>query len=195
MADGEGLVNWKGLVIGLLSGLIGIPGLMLAGFLLIPFIIPSKPASEVSVPAVEAPAVKPAGKAKVNPKAPLTVYGPSAPARLKLPADVRPTEHVIAATQVRGSDRPQTITTTVDEQTGESRSFVKQDEYPWFAYEPRGEARLSVGYKLERGRAKEVVRLGASWDAIRIRAFTAGITGSVDSDGSSFAGLSVAYRW
>lgn len=184
-------------VFGWLFGvLIGVPGLMLAGFFLIPLIIPSRPASEVSAPAIEAPAAKPAGKAKVTPKMPVTVYGPSAPARLKLPADVKPTEHVIAATQVRASDRPQTITTTIDTDTGESRSFTKLDPYPWFAWEPRGEARLAIGYKHNReGRVDQVVRLQASWDAVRVKAFTAGVTGSIDSDGDAFVGVGIAYRW
>lgn len=159
--------------------------------------IQGKQDSPVSVPATPALEVKNAPTARVAVKAPVKVYTGDTKAKLKLPPDAlaNPSEHVIAATRVHGSDRPQTVTTTINTETGESRSFTKQDPYPWFAIETRGEVRLAVGYKLKDGRAEQVVRLGAGYDVIRVKALTAGIVGSVDSDGDAFVGVGVAYRF
>ena len=173
-------------------------GTAVAVWALIVFLAPDKPASEVSVPATVAPEVKRAPTARKVVKAPVKVYAGDTKAKLKLPADViaAPQEDVIASTQVRGSERPQTITTTINTETGESRSFVKSDPYPWFALEPRGEARLSVGYRYDgSGLLKQVVRLSATQDLIRVKALTLGATGTVDSDGRVFAGVGVAYKW
>ena len=150
----------------------------------------------VSVPAVAAPEVKRAPTVRVAvPSA--RVYAPATKADLKLPADAlaNPNEHVTAAVRVPGSDRPSTVTTTINTETGETRSFVKADPLPWFALEPRGEVRLSLGYKHRNGRFEQVVRLGVGYDIVRIKALTAGVVGTVDSDGSSFVGIGVAYRF
>lgn len=182
-----------------LLGAIGLGGvLVLAGwiaFVGLTAILKKDEQVGVHVEAQPAPEVKKARKRKVTIKAPVSVYQGGA-ARLKLPkeAQTKSTE-VIAATQVKASDRPQTITTTIDTETGESRTFTRLDPYPWFAIEKRGEARLSLGAKIRDGRVEQVVRMGVSYDVLRVKAFTAGVTGTMDSDGDAFVGIGVAYRW
>lgn len=177
------------------AGTLVLIGLLLWGII---SFMPKGP-STVSVPATEAPEVKNAPTTTVMPKKPLKVFTAPAKAKLKLPDEVvrNPDQQVIAATQVKGSDRPQTITTTINTATGESQSFVKQDPLPWFAVETHGEARISYGYKISRGDSlpKPVVRLGVGYDVVRIKALTAGITSTVDSDGAAFVGVGAAYRW
>ena len=178
----------------------GVGALVVVGALiwLLIWTIEARRPVEVSVPATPAPELKRAPTARVAIKAPVKVYTGSTKAKLKLPADAQANqfENVLAATTVKGNDRPQTVTTTINTETGESRSFVKQDPLPWFAIETRGEARLALGYRYDgSGLPKQIVRLGINYDAIRVKALTAGITGTVDSDGRTFIGIGVAYRW
>ena len=152
--------------------------------------------SPESVPAVVAPEVKQAPTVRVK-TPPVKAYAGKAKVDLKLPAAVQaaPDTHVVAATQVPSSQRPQTITTTLDAQTGEFQTYVKTDPYPWFAIETRGEVRLAGGYKIDGSTVKPVLRLGVGYDVVRIKAFTAGVVGTVDSDGDAFLGVGVAYRF
>ena len=100
------------------------------------------------------------------------------------------------ASRVPSSPRPQTVTTVIDTATGESQSFVKVDPYPWFAIEARGMAQLAVGYRFDRdGLPRQIVRLGAGYDLVRVKALTIGAVGTVDSDGQTFIGAAVTYRW
>lgn len=176
--------------------------LAIAGFffvtLAMPLLWPSKP-SEVSVPATPAPEVKSAPTKRVELKRPVKVFTDKAKFNLKLPDAVvkNPDAHVIAATQVKGSDRPQTITTTIDEKTGESQTFVKSDPYPWLAFENRGEVRMSYGYRYS-GLGQPVKRVGRlqfTYDAVRVKALTFGPTAQIDTDGQAYVGVGVAYRW
>lgn len=150
----------------------------------------------VSIPAVVAPETRKAPTARVKVPS-VKVYAGETKAKLKLPGEVQSNaaEHVVAATKVPGNDRPQTVTTTLNANTGEFQSFVKQDPYPWFAVETRGEVRLSGGYKLDGVTAKPIVRLGVGYDVVRIKALTAGVHATVDSDGDTFVGIGFAYRF
>jgi hypothetical protein len=179
---------------GTTTGILVLIGVLIWGIITA---IQLKQPSPVSVPATPAPELKRAPTKLVTPKKPIKVFTGETSAKLKLPADViaNPAENVIAATQVRGSDRPQTVTTTLNTDTGESRSFVKQDPLPWLAIETHGEVRLSYGYKYNRGVVDRVTRLGIGYDVLRVKALTAGVTGTVDSDGVVFAGVGVAYRF
>jgi hypothetical protein len=152
---------------------------------------------EVSVPATPAAEVKRAPVKRVPVKVPVKVYGGDTKARLKLPADVvkAPEKQVIAATKVDRSERPQTVTTVINTETGESSSYTRLDPYPWFALDTRGEARLALGVKTRNGRIEQVVRMGITYDVVRVKALTAGVVGTIDSDGEAFAGIGIAYRW
>lgn len=116
---------------------------------------------------------------------------------LKLPADVQtnPNAAVIAAATIRPDPRPQTVTTVLDTTTGEARSYVKVDPYPWFAIEARGQASLAYGYKLKDALPAPVLRASVGYDVVRIKALTVGVTASADSDGDAFAGVGITYRW
>lgn len=176
------------------AGLLTLAGLLLWGLIAT---LDRKQVSEVAVEAGPAPEVAHAPRVGVQVKQPVKVYTGDAKAELKLPPEVQanPNEYTLSATQVRGNDRPQTVITTINTDTGESRSFTKVDPYPWFAIETRGEARLSMGYKLRGTLAEPVVRLGVGYDVVRIKALTAGVNGTVDSDGDTFLGVGISYRW
>ena len=189
-----------------IAGLSATALMVTGGFFLVttimPTLFPSKP-SEVSVPAMPAPEIKRAPTKAVTIKQPLKVFAGDTKFKLKLPAAVQKNEaeHVLAATQVKGSDRPQTITTVVNEETGQSQTFVKTDPYPWLAFENRAEVRMAYGYRYDfRGglgvqAGKQVGRLSFTYDALRVKALTAGVVAQVDTDGQAFVGVGVGYRW
>lgn len=180
------------------AALLGIGGFLFVT-LAMPLLFPGKGPSEVSVPAVAAPDVKRAPTELVNIRKPVKVFTTKTKTKLKLPDAVvkNPEAHVLSATQVPGSLRPQTITTVLDEKTGESRSFVKADPYPWLAIENRGEVRMAYGYRYSGlGQpVKAVGRLSFAYDALRVKALTIGPSGTVDTDGQAFIGVGVSYKW
>ncbi len=158
-----------------------------------------RPVGSVSVPATVAPAVKGAPRVKATVKAPVeTIQGP-AKANLKLPDAVQkdPNEQVIAASQVKADLHPQTISTVVNTETGETQTFVKTDPYPWLAYEPRGSVGLYYGKKYDHvmHQSTTVGRLQADYEIVRVKAFKLGVTGSVDSDSTAFVGVGIKYQW
>ena len=111
---------------------------------------------------------------------------------------------MFSATQVPGgSERPMTVTTVIDEKTGESSSYVKADPYPWLAFNQRSEVRVAYGYRHDFTRGalgeptavKRVGRLMYSHDFLQFKALNVGATVHVDTDGRAFAGVGMAYRW
>lgn len=158
-----------------------------------------RPVGSVSVPAVEAPAVRRVPTAAVTIKAPVKAYQGGSKANLKLPAAViaDKDEQVIAASQVKADLHPQTISTVVDTETGKVETFTKTDPYPWLAYEPRGSIGLAYGKKYNHlGHDSTTVgRLQVDYELVRLKAFKIGLTGSVDSDSTAFAGVGIKYQW
>lgn len=149
-----------------------------------------------SVEATPAPELKGTESAPVVIKAPVKTY--AAKKKLNLPASVQADEkqQVIAASRVAGNDRPSTVTTVINSDTGAVTSYTKQEPFPWFAIEARGEARVAYGMKIDSlGRTQPVARLAVSYDVLRVKAITGGVVGMVDSDGSAFVGVGLAYRW
>lgn len=176
--------------------LIGLGVMWLAGTVLDRFGL--NQADTVSHPLDRSKLLKGQPTAKVQIKAPVTVYQGRSKELLQLPPQVQVDAHeqVLTANTVPADLRPQTVTTTINTDTGAVQTFVKTDPYPWLAYEPRGEARLMYGYRYDnRMGAKQVTRLAVHQDLLRIKALTAGVGAHIDSDGSAFVGVGVAYKW
>ena len=179
---------------------VAIAALIYAGFVGYDLFSKPKPVGSESVEVTApAPAVKRAPKVKVAIKAPVTTYQGESKANLKLPADVQADEHkqVIAAQQTPANLRPTTQTTVIDTDTGEVKTYVKTDPYPWIAYEPRGSIGLAYGYKYNHvlHNSASVARLEVGYDVVRIKALTVGVRATVDSDSTAFAGVGVKYQW
>lgn len=123
------------------------------------------PGQEVAVPAKVAEAVKGEAKRQVA-ILPGTVhaYMPAAKANLKLPADVAmdDAQQVIAAHTVDPDEHPQTVTTVIDTDTGESKTYVKLEPLPVFAWNFHGDAGAYVGVKNGDRAARLEVRQGVA---------------------------------
>lgn len=146
-----------------------------------------------STPAIKAPQVAAIPHQDITPPH-VSVYAPAAKKKLDLPPEVQadPKQHVIEATVVASDDHPQTITTVIDDQTGEVQTFVRREPLPWLAAEQRGELRLDVGIKNALAR---VGRITLREDLLQVKALHAGLNASIDTDGQYFAGGGVGYRW
>lgn len=153
-----------------------------------------KPAPvEQWTPAKPAPQLQATPKTTIAPPK-VAVFVPAAKGKLDLPPEVQadPKQHVINATVVASDDHPQTITTVIDDQTGEVQTFVRREPLPWLAAEQRGELRFDVGIK--QGLAR-VGRLSVREDLLQVKALHAGLNASIDTDLQFFVGGGVGYRW
>ncbi len=124
---------------------------------------------------------------------------PAAKAKLKLPEPViqNDDQQVTSAAVVAPSERKTTVTSVIDTKTGETTVFTKPEPYPWLAVESRGEARLDYGYKITRGEPvpRPVSRLSVTHNFIQVKALHVGVNAALDSDGSTFIGIGLSYRW
>lgn len=142
--------------------------------------------------ATTAPEVRQVEKVAITPPV-VKAYAPKAKARLKLPAAVQvaPSIYALTASQVKADDRPHTIITTLDEDTGEVETYDRPDPLPWLAPETRGE--LGISYGLRDGHP--MGRLSVRQNLLQIKSLRLGSQASIDQDGQWFAGVGVWYRW
>jgi len=178
----------------LLKSALAIVCLVLAGWLVwLHYFKPVERAGEVKE-AKAAPEVAAVPKTDIAPPK-VKVYAGGAPVKLKLslPQSVvdNAGQHVIASSKIAASEHPHTVTTVIDEKTGESQTFVRTDPLPWVAYSSKGAAGIYYGIKS----GKQVARLQVRQDVLQVKALRAGVMASVDSDGQTFAGVGLEYRW
>lgn len=156
------------------------------------------PNQTVAIPIADAPILKKVKKVK-RPVKVVETYTDEAKADLKLPPAViaNPAEHVIDATRVTASDHPQTVTSTLNTDTGKVETYIKEEPLPWIAFNQRGQARIDTGYKLNRitGVPQRATRITVMHDFMQTKAVNFGVQASIDSDGSAFAGVGIGYRW
>lgn len=159
---------------------------------------PKPPVGETK-PAEIAKEAKKAKTAAVTPKR-LSVYPQYLKADLTLPAGSlgNINEYVVSTSRVSADDHPHTITTTVDIETGEVKTFDRRDPLPWLAVRPSGA--VGIYYGLKNG--EQAARLQARQNLLQVKAVHIGGLVSVDQsignmDGQTdwFAGVGAEYRW
>lgn len=144
-------------------------------------------------PAQASPQVAPVPKQTIHPSK-VRAYAPAAKAKLKLPDSMLndPSVYVLDSSLLPSDTHPQTVTTVIDEQTGEVQTVVRREPLPWLAAEHRGELRLDAGIKNGLSR---VGRISLREDLLQVKALHAGINASVDTDGQFFVGAGVGWKW
>lgn len=157
-------------------------------------------AVRVAVPVTRvAPALKNVAKVRVTQALPVQVYAPSAKAELKLPLELiaSPTSQVLDAIPVSASERPQTVTTVINTDTGETSTYVKQEPFPIIDVESRGSLSFDYGYKLGGITATPVPvgRVNGRYDFLQIKGIHLGVSASAYTDGEMFIGAGLNYRW
>lgn len=123
----------------------------------------------------------------------VTVYKPEAKKKLNLPASIQgnPAQHVVASSRINANLNPQTVTTVIDDKTGETITLVTREPLPWLAAEQTGEARIDYGWK----GGRNITRLSLTEDMFQIKALHAGLQASLDSDGQYFVGAGIGWKW
>lgn len=148
----------------------------------------------VSIPVVASPskAVKDAGRETVT--MPVKVYKAESKNRLNLPKS--PSEHLAASSTVKPDDHPHTLSTVIDDKTGEVTTYDTRDPLPWVAVNDHGEAGIGYGYKFSPGHGfGPMARLTVRQNLLDVKAARLSLQGTLDQDGSAFAGVFVTARW
>lgn len=155
-----------------------------------------EPISTVATPAA---VVAHEAKTDVVPSAPIKVFKRSAVIKKKvmLPQAVvdNPKEQVLAASTVESSLHPQTITTLLNTDTGETTTYIKQEPLPWIAMNTHGELSSYIGVK----NSIPTVRIQAKQNLIDVKSVHINAVGSVDqsTNGNTdfFVGVGATYTW
>ena len=105
------------------------------------------------------------------------------------------TKSVVAATDLPKSKHERTVTTVIDETTGEATNYVQEKPLPLFAKESTGSAGLYLGFK----NLEPAVRAEVRQDLFAIKALTLGVTASADVTQSgntdTFIGIGGRFEW
>lgn len=144
-------------------------------------------------PAQASPQVAAIPKQEIKPPS-VKVYAPQAKQKLNLPEEIQtdPNLYVLQSTRLPNDTHPATVTTLINQQTGEVQTYVRREPLPWFAFEHTGEARIDVGVKSVAG---TVCRLTVREDLLQVKALHAGLNASLDTDGQIFVGVGVGIKW
>jgi hypothetical protein len=165
---------------------------LLAYFLWQHFAPPPAPVGQW-VEATSSKELKVVPKVSIQPKA-LKVYAPSAKQKLNLPAALQQDDnsYVIASSTLAHDYHPQTVSSVINSETGEVTTITRREDYPWFAPEQTGEARVDYGIK---NGGVRVGRLTVREDVLQIKAVHLGATATLDSDRDYFVGVGLGVRW
>lgn len=105
------------------------------------------------------------------------------------------TKSVVAATDLPKSKHERTVTTVIDEITGEATNYVQEKPLPLFAKASTGSAGLYLGFK----NLEPAVRAEVRQDLFAIKALTLGVTASADVTQSgntdTFIGIGGRFEW
>jgi hypothetical protein len=132
-------------------------------------------------------------KVEIKP-AKLKVYAKPAKAKLKLPDAIQQDEslYVLSSSTVKPSLRPQTVTTVVNEATGESTTITRREAYPLLAFENTNRVSLNYGVN---ARLDRVGWITYEKTFAQVKGWHAGITATAVSDRSGLVGGTLRYEW
>ncbi len=153
----------------------------------------------VSVPVIATPSkpVEHVGTETIQ--TPLKVYKAESKKRLNLPKSLQEdsSKHVAASSTIKPDFHPHTISTVIDDKTGEVTTYDTREPLPWIAVDNHGEA--GVAYGIRDGQA--TVRLEVRQNLLDVKAVKLGVQASVDQPfagsiaPSYFVGVGLSYRW
>lgn len=191
--------DWKHIILGVLAGIIATAAIAFSIWWQYGH-TPDKGTQDASVAATAAPEVHGQTASPVKMNSPtVQSYRPAAKADLKLPTSIvnDQAQHVIAASAVAPDDHPQTVATVLNTDTGEVKTFVKEEPLPWFAWNFHGDAGAYVGLKNGERAARIEVRQGVA----QVKAIHFGGIASADQPLSgplkadTFLGVGAWVRW
>ena len=152
----------------------------------------------VSVPVIAQPAKAVATVGKETIQAKVKVYKQEAKKRLNLPQNITsdPAKHVAASSTIKPDYHPHTVSTVIDDNTGEVTTYDVREPLPWLAVNNHGEIGMGYGMKSMPGKGfGPTARIVAQQNLLDIKSATVSLQGTLDSDGEAFAGIFVTGRW
>lgn len=152
----------------------------------------------VSVPVIATPSkpVEHVGTETVT--MPVKVYKSESKKRLNLPKSLQddPSQHVAASSTVKPDYHPHTVSTVIDDKTGEVTTYDTREPLPWIAVDNHGEAGIGYGMKYSPARGfGPVARITVRQNLLNVKAAQISLQGTLDQDGDAFAGVFVTARW
>lgn len=143
------------------------------------------------VPAKVAPQVAPLPKVSTPAPKGVKTYVQAAKKTLKLPEAIVADDsiHVVESTLVQADDHPQTVTTVINAETGETETLVRREPLPWLAFKKSGA--LGLSYDALAGLRTLYVRQ----DVLQIKGLYLSGVAALRSDRDKMVGLSIEYRW
>lgn len=117
-----------------------------------------------------------------------------AEADLRMP--VGPNEGVLEAARLGASERPQTVATVIDTDTGDTRQIVREEPYPWLSAKQTSEVGVFYGIRQD---GRQGLILQARHDVLQVKGVHLGLVGQIDSNTPTgtayYAGVGAWYRW
>lgn len=150
----------------------------------------------VTVEAKPAPEVKNEPKVDVPITKPVKAYKPAVKTKLKLPESIAsdPSQHVITSIKTPNDERQHTITTVINDKTGESNTFDRVEPLPWMAIDTKTELGVYAGLK----HGEQAIRIEAKQALLQVKALHLGAVASADltrAGADGFIGVGGWARW
>lgn len=127
---------------------------------------------------------------------PVRAYRPAVKRSLNLPEAVAgdKNQHVIASSQTAADERPHTVSTVINQQTGEVQTFDRADPLPWLAVNTKSELGVFVGMKS----GEQAIRIEGRQELLQVKALHFGAIASTDimrGGTDAFIGAGLWARW
>ena len=128
--------------------------------------------------------------------APIKVFAAESKKRLNLPKSTQEDihAHVIASNKLENDERQHTVTTVINDQTGEPTTYDRVDPLPWLAVKTTSQVGLYYGVK----DGQQTIRIQGEQELLQIKAAHVGLIASADLQAGkvdTFAGVGVWVRW
>lgn len=132
----------------------------------------------VTVEATQATEVKREQPTEIIKPPQIKAYKAAVKRGLKLPTAIADDkdQHVIASSKTPNDERPHTITTVINQQTGEVQTFDRTDPLPWFDVKTKSE--IGVYYGMKSG--EPTVRIEGRQELLQIKAVHVGAIATAD---------------
>lgn len=149
----------------------------------------------VHIPASQAPELSKVETEMVD-FAPIKVFAPESKKILNLPKSTQLDSHahVIASSKTANDERSHTVTTVIDDQTGEPTTFDRVDPLPWLAVSTK--TQIGAFYGIKNG--TPTIRVQGEQELLQIKAVHVGVTVSADMQAGNvdaFAGVGAWVRF
>ena len=126
-------------------------------------------------------------------QAKITIFKPEAKQKLQLPEEMIANKAVVVVSSrsIKPSERPITVTTTLDLNTNAFTTLQRVEPYPFFTLRDTKEVKIIYGLK----GTERIGILQGSWELAQIKGWNIAGFASIATDSEKIIGGSLSYRW